>query len=265
MSLYEGLTLVLSTVGTMFTVFLGFRQLRQAAPAAQAVPAGPPSYPTPPTAGRGPGHHPDPARGVGGASPAYGVAPMSAPSMEYGRAPVAPVPARYPTYGAPPRPHGAQYPSPAWAARRVRPRSVTAASVLLFVAAALQPVALLAYYGIEFLINAEAGATDLSNGGALDVAVFGVVAVLCGILGILLARGNRVAAWLVWVFGAFGVPLAALTIVGLLLSLLYPAEDQDPAGLLAVVVIYLIVVFVAIAASAGLLINSKARDFFFKK
>src|SRR5262245_41689994 len=134
MSLYEGLSLVLTTLGTMFTVWLGFRQLRQTAPAtAGPVPAGPPQYVAAPPAGRPP--------------PGYGVAPVSPPGTPYGRAPAPPAPAPYPPYG-PPRPHVQYHPPQAWTARRVRPQSVTAASVLLFVAAALQPIALIAYYGI---------------------------------------------------------------------------------------------------------------------
>jgi hypothetical protein len=264
MSLYEGLSLVLSMFGTMFTVYLGFRQLRQTAPAIEAVPAGPVAYGAPPLTGFGPGQRPAPAPGFGGPPSAYGVAPAPTHAGQRGWTPVSPAPVRGPTYGAP-RPQGGQYPVPGWPMRRVRPQSVKAASILLFVAAALQPIALLAYYGIEFAINAEAATTDLDAAGVVDVTVFGIVAVLCGILGILVARGNRVAAWVVWILGVLGVPFSALTVFGLLLTLLYPSEGQDPASLLAVVVIYLIVVSLAIVASAGLLINAKARDFFFKK
>jgi hypothetical protein len=146
-----------------------------------------------------------------------------------------------------------------------RPQSVTVASILLFVAAALQPVAVIAYYGIEFAINAEAAATDLSDAGVRDVIAFGILAVLCGILGIFVARGKRTAAWLVWIFGLLGVPLAGVAVLGLVLLLLYPSADAEPAALIGVVVAYLIVVAVAIATSAILLLGSKARDFFFKR
>lgn len=310
MSLYEGLSLVLSTLGTLFTVYIGFRQLRQPA-GAQPVPAGAPHY-LAPGHGPGAGYRPEPVRGtggapvygaaggMGGAPPAYGVAQVPTGPTLYGRAPVAPSP--YPTSGAPvsgapisgapisgaptsgaptsgpPRPYGGPYsgaynapygapfaPAAAVPARRVRPKSVTAASVLLFIAAALQPLTLLAFYGIEYAIDAEAAAEDLSGAGVVDVTVFGIIAVLCGIIGIMVARGSRVAAWIVWILGLLGVPFALLTIAALVFTLLSPAEGQDPAGLLAVVVIYLVFVFVAIAASAALLINSKARDFFFKR
>jgi len=316
MSLYEGLSLVLSTFGTLFTVYIGFRQLRQAPAGAAPLPAGPPAqYLAPPGHLPGPGYRPDPARGMagapvhgmagamgsapvhgmGGAPPAHGVAPVPAAPTLYGRAPVSPSP--YPTSGAPtsgapisgapisgaptsgpPRPYGGPYSGPynapygaryavaaAIPARRVRPKSVTVASVLLFIAAALQPVTLLAFYGIEYAIDPEAAAEDLSGAGVVDVTVFGIIAVLCGIIGIMVARGSRVAAWIVWILGLLGVPFALLTIFGLLYTLINPTEGQDPAGLLAVVVVYLIFVFVAIAASAALLINSKARGFFFYK
>jgi len=252
--MYEGLSLVLSTLGTMLTVYLGFRQLRQTAPAtAQAAPAmstGLAPYPVSPPAAPGAWHRPDPARGVAPAPVAY------VPAR---------VPGQYSPYGGPPRPHGVPYQPQAWTAPRVRPRSVTAASILLFVAAALQPIALLAYYGIEFAIDPEAAATDLGAAGVADVTVFGIVAVLCGILGIFVARGNRVAAWFVWIFGLLGIPGAILTVAGLVLLMISPTEDQDPASLLVVVVVYLIFVVIAIAISAGLLLNSKARDFIFKK
>jgi uncharacterized membrane protein len=282
MSLYEGLSLVLSTLGTMVTVYLGFRQLRQAAPAAQAMAA---SYPAP-TRGPGLEYGVGPVPGAGATPSTYGVPPAG---MEYGRAPAPPSPtfgapsagappahgaapvhgapppySRPPAHGAPPT-YGATDPARGLAARQVRPRSVRAASILLFITAALQPLTLLAYYGIEFAINADDAAADLSDAGVTDVTIFGAVAVLCGILGILVARGNRAAAWLVWVFGGLGVPFAALSILGFMLILLDPNEQQGPVGLLLVVVAYLIVVSFALTASAALLINSKARDYFFKK
>jgi hypothetical protein len=199
---------------------------------------------------------PTPAQG---APPAYVGPPVYGAQPPYGAAPYGSPPA----YGAPP--FGAPEASRGLPARRVRPRSVRAASILLFITAALQPLTLFAYYGVEYAINAESAAADLSDAGVTDVTIFGVVAVLCGILGILIARGNRVAVWFVWVSGVLGVPFAALTVLGFLLILIDPTDEQGPVGLLLVVVAYLIVVSLALAASAGLLINSKARDFFFKK
>jgi hypothetical protein len=264
MSLYEGLSLALSTFGTMVTVYLGFRQLRPAVPVpAQALSSEPPSHLPPPTHGPGHGYALGPAAGTATSPSNAPSAP--APATVYGRAPVAPFPASVPTYGGPTTYGAPPAVLPGMPARRVRPTSVRAASILLFVTAALQPVTMLAYYGIEFAINADAAATDLSGSGVSDVTIFGVVAVLCGILGILVARGNRVAVWLVWVFGVLGVPFVALTIVGFLLILLDPNAEQSPVGLLVVVVVYLVIASLALSASAGLLLNSKARDFFFKK
>jgi hypothetical protein len=141
---------------------------------------------------------------------------------------------------------------------------VRSASILLFVTAALQILLLLAYYGIEYAINAKTAAADLSNGGVGDAAFFGVVAVLCGILGILVARGNRIAVWFVWVFGLLGVPFAALATIGEILVMTDPTESHAPVALVAVTVAYLFIASFALAASAALLLDSKARDFVFK-
>jgi hypothetical protein len=280
MSLYEGMSLVLSTVGTMVTVYLGFRQLRQAAPA--ATPAAPPgvaapaagsagappglaSYTAQPTHRPGPEHSRVPASGAGAGSTAYGVGWMPAPP--YGRAPAPtpaslPAPAQYPTsgapqaYGAPPA-HRAPHPR-----LRVRPTSVRAASILLFVAAALQPVPLFANYVIAYAINAAAPSGVFS---AANVTIVGVVAILCGILGILLARGSRVAAWCVWVSGLLEVPFAAAAILRVLAGHAAPGEELAAGLWKTAVLAYLVVVSLAIAASGIMLINSEARAFFFGK
>jgi hypothetical protein len=291
MSLYEGLSLVLSTVGTMFTVYLGFRQLRQAAPAAMpaalpdtaaptagsvGAPPGLGSYTAQPTHRPGPEHRRLPASGAGAGSAPYGVGRMPAPP--YGRAPTPtpvspPAPVRYPTSGAP-QAYGAP---PAYRAPhppvRGRPTSVRAASILLFVAAALQPVVLFARYVIVYATN-----TGTASGVHFNIATvtfLGVVAILCGILGILLARGSRVAAWCVWVFGLVGVPFAAVALYRVLPNLAIlanpppafatPGETLRARLWVIIVVAYLVVVSLAIAASGILLINSKARAFFFRK
>ena len=256
MSVYEGLSLALSTFGTMATVFIGFRQLRQAVPAARATT---PAYYAAPAYGHGPGYGP-------GQPPGQGAAPTPG-RMEYGRAPVVPPP----PYGAPPT-HGwppayappSGYMAPGRPGARPRPGSVRLASIFLFLAAALQPVTMIAYYGLEYTIDSEAASTDVRNSGAADLTIFAIVAVLCGLLGILIARGNRVAAWLVWVFGALAVPFAALAFFGLLLQMVNP-DGETPVGLLVVVMLYLLVVSFALAASAVLLLNSKARTFFFQR
>jgi hypothetical protein len=236
MSMYEGLTLLLSMFSTFATVYIGFRQLRQAAPAPAAAATHPMAYQVPPT---------------------YAASPP-APAM--GRAPVTPAPAPYPAYGGPHYPVPAA--TPAQPGRRVRPGPVRAASILLFLAAALQPVTLLAYYGIEYAINAEAARTDLGGSGVTDLTIFGIIAVLCGILGILIARGSKGAVWTVWVLGALGVPFAGIAILGLLLNMVSPAADSGPVGLLLIVVAYLVVVSLALTVSACLLLNPKARAFF---
>jgi hypothetical protein len=266
MSLYEGLSLALSTIGTLFTVYLGFRQLGRAAPATapaaslgvaapsagwQAVAPRNGTYPAPPTPRPGRQYRPVPMP----AAPAGYGPPGVVPTSPYPPTPAAtwhPPAAAPPAFRAPPVPV------------RTRPKPVRTASVLLFAVAALQPVVLLTYYGIEFAMNAELASADFSDAGAADVAVFGVIAVLCGILGIFVARGSRVAAWCVWAGGVLAVPLAILGALGIVLAIVMPTEDQEaPAGLLAVVAAYLIVVSITIAWSAILLLNSKARAFFF--
>jgi len=276
MSLYEGLSLVLSTVGTLFTVYLGFRQLGRAAPAtASAAPAtslgvaspsaggvyggvyGAPrvaTYPAPPAPSPGYQYRPAPTSGAPTAPTPYG-RPGAAPTSPYPPGPAVPWPAPAaapPVYRTPPAPV------------RVRPKPVRTASILLFVVAALQPVVLLSYYGIEYAMNAELASEDFSNAGVADIAVFGLLAVLCGILGIFIARGSRVAAWCLWASGVLAVPLAILGALGIVLAMVTPTEDQAThPGLLAVVAAYLIVVSIAIAWSAILLLNSSARAFFF--
>jgi len=256
MSVYEGLSLALSTFGTMATVFIGFRQLRQAAPAPQAAT---PAYYAPPVHGQGLAY-----------GPVYAPRPGNAPPpgrMEYGRAPVAAAP----PYGPPPA-HGGYpaYAPPAYAAAvrptvRPRPGSVRLASIFLFMAAALQPVTMIAYYGLEYAIDSAAASTDVRNAGAADLTIFGILAVLCGVLGILIARGNRVAAWVVWVFGALAVPFSALAFFGLLLQMIAPGTQPTSVALLVVVMVYLLIISFALAASAVLLLNAKARAFFFQR
>jgi hypothetical protein len=137
------------------------------------------------------------------------------------------------------------------------------ASILLFAVAALQPVVLLTYYGIEYAMSAELASEDFSDAGVVDIAIFSVIAVLCGILGIFVARGSRVAAWLVWASGVLAVPITILTALGIVLTMVTPTSEQTHVGLLTVVVVYLMVVSIAITWSAILLLNSNARAFFF--
>src|SRR4029450_6306637 len=53
MSVFEGLSLLVSTIGTLGSVFIGMRQLRQGAPVAQAT-----AYAPPPTVYAPPPQHP---------------------------------------------------------------------------------------------------------------------------------------------------------------------------------------------------------------
>jgi hypothetical protein len=271
MSIYDGLTLVLSSVSTFATVYIGFRQLRQAAPASAAGSAATaPAYYAPPaqTAWPAPSHYPQaappaaPSHYPQAAPPTAPIPQPAAPPL--GRATVPPPqPAPAPPYGAPHYQY--QYPAPGAPAPMVRPAPVRLASILLFLAAAVQPVAMIAYYGLEYALNAETARKDLGSSGVSDLVVFGLVAVYCGLLGIFIARGNRGALWTVWVSAAIGVPFSLLAILGLLLQTVEPGQGNSPAGLLLVVAAYLVVAASALAAAAGLLLNQKARAFFFRR
>jgi hypothetical protein len=202
------------------------------------------------------------------APPAHGRAAVP-PQQAYPAQPYGPPQHGAPQYGAPQ--YGApqyQYPvpgAPAAPATRALPAPVRQASILLFVAAALQPLAMIAYYGLEYAINADTARKDLGNAGVSDLVVFGIIAVFCGLLGIFIVRGKRGALWTVWVSALIGVPFSLIAILGLLLQTVSPTEGQSPGSLLLVVAAYLVVVAVALAGSAILLLNAKARAFFFTR
>jgi hypothetical protein len=253
MSVFEGLSLLISTVGTLGSVFIGLRQLKQGAPVAQAA---------------------MPAAGVHAVQPH---APQATPPTAYAPPPTA--------YAAPPQPpatyrptpppqgyppshqptvHGA---APVRPATRPRPTSVAAASLLLYLAAALQPVVFLLYYGISYVMDPEAATQDFENAAVADFLGLGAIALFSALLGIFVARGSRVAAWIVWVVALFAVPLCGLVSLGSLLQT-YALTDGETAiaGEIAALIIgYFSLVTIAYLIGSILLLTGKARAFFFKR
>ena len=247
MSFYEALSLVISSVGTLGSVYVGMRQLRQGAPVAQAT-AAPvvPGLAAPHAAGHAPGPQPTV---YAPPPPATAYAPPPQPPA-YGQ------PARSTVYGsAPVRP-----------ALRPRPRSVTAASLLLYLAASLQPVVFALYYAISYGIDAEAARNDFESAALTDLIGLGAIGLFSALLGIFVARGSRVAAWTVWAVALLAVPMCGIVSVGLLLQTFAPEEGTAIDGAIAVLIIgYFSLVTVTFVVGAILLLTGRARDFFFKR
>jgi hypothetical protein len=143
----------------------------------------------------------------------------------------------------------------------LRPSSVTAASVLLFIAAATHPLMVAVYYTIRFATAPTEAAAELSDEGVVDVLVFGGVAFLTALLGVGLVRDNRVAVWCVWVVGGFALLVLGVTAVANLLT----ALAVGPGGAFAFEALevlflgYVVFVLIAYVAAAILLAISRAR------
>jgi hypothetical protein len=210
-SLYEALSLIVSSVGTLGTVYIGLRQLRQNAPR----PA--PSHPVP---------------------------------APYGHAPV--------PYGHP-GPH-APAPWPVPAAPR-RPSSVTAASLVLFAAAAIHPFVVVLYYVIRLATAPDTAAEELRNEGIIDVLVFGGVAFLTALVGVFVARASRVALRSVWVLGALSVAGLCLLGLGFTGAALGP-DEYRPSGFEWLFLAYFTFGLIAYAVAAVLLVQARSRAYF---
>jgi hypothetical protein len=248
MSVYEALSLIVSTMGTLGSVYVGVRQLRQAAPAAAAPVAPPPSGPTyvPPAASAPPTAYAPPAHPTAYPPPAQPTA-YAPPHQPGGYAPTA-------YAGAPARPAG-----------RPRPTSVTAASLLLYLAATLQPVVFALYYGITYLIDAESAVADFQDAAVEDFLGLGAIALLSALLGIFVARGSRVAAWLVWVLTFLTVPFCGLVTAGSVLQAVQPTGEPVSGAVTALVIGYFTLVTITYLVGSILLLTGKARAFFFKR
>jgi hypothetical protein len=221
-SLYEALSLIVSSVGTLGTVYIGLRQLRQNAPRVAAT-------------------HPVPAP--------YGHAPAPVP---HGHAPG--------PYGPGPYGHPGPVPRPLPAAPR-RPSSVTAASLVLFAAAAIHPFVVVLYYVIRLAIEPGKAAAELSNEGIVDVLVFGGIAFLTALVGVFVARASRVALWCVWVLGALSIVTMCLLGLGFAGATLGP-EAYRPSGFEWLFLGYFSFALLAYMVGALLLIPARSRAFF---
>jgi hypothetical protein len=198
-SLYEALSLVVSSVGTLGTVYVGLRQLRQSTPA--------PAYPVPAPYGRAvthdPMHHPQPRR----------------------------------------------------------PPSVTAAGVLLYVAASAHPFFVALYYAIRLATAPRSGAAELGDEGIVDVLIFGGIAFLSALLGVFIIRGSRVALRCAWVLGVLSMIFLCLLAVGATLAML-GAEEGRPRGYELLFLGYFAFVLVMYTVGAILLTSARSRAFF---
>jgi hypothetical protein len=211
MSLYEGLSLLVSLVGTLFTIYLGLRQLRQAPP------------PTP-------GTPPPPSHGA-----------------PYG-----------PTYGR------ARVPTAPVGVARTRPGSVTVASLFLYAAAAVQIIVLVSGWTYSLLDNTSEPLLDrFGPEAAIDLLGFGVIGVCCALLGLFVARGGRISAWLTWLLGVVGLLFFAFLALAALGFALDPTLEIEPDEVSALVFtsIYCSVLSILFITSASVLFNPAAWSF----
>src|SRR5262245_6503343 len=197
MTLYEGLSLLVSALGILSTVYIGVRQLQR--PAA-AVPT--PAYARP--------------------APAY-VAP--------------------PSY------------------LRRAPGLITAGCLLLYAAAATQPVVFALYYGVRYATAPAGTSRAFGDDVVIDVLVLGGIALVSALLGVFVARRSRVAQALVVTLGALSTLL--LVAMGLaLLGLLVDPSAPPLTGLDLLGLGYLLVVVVAYIGCAALLLPTSSRGYF---
>jgi hypothetical protein len=146
-------------------------------------------------------------------------------------------------------------------AARPRPSSVTAASLVLFVAAATHPFVVVLYYTIRFATAPTSTAAELGGEGFIDLLVFGGIAFFSALLGVFVARGRRPALWSVWVLGAVSMVL----LCGLALSAVLTALGPEASGLGGFELLflgYIAFVLVAYVIGAGLLVTAGSRAFF---
>ncbi len=142
-----------------------------------------------------------------------------------------------------------------------RPTLVSAASLLLYVAATTQPVVFAIYYGIQFASDAAAASQELGNEGFIDVLGLGGIALGSALLGIFVGRGSRVARALVWSLGVVSVLLFLLLGVGILRLLVDP-QGVSFGGLDYLFFGYLYLVLAAYMSGAGVLLPPAARAYF---
>jgi hypothetical protein len=138
---------------------------------------------------------------------------------------------------------------------------VTAASLVLFVAAVTHPFVVVVYYTVRFATAPNSAAEELGGEGLVDLLVFGGIAFLSALLGVFVTRGSRRALWSVWVLGALSMVLLFLLAGGALLTAMGP-EAGSLGGFDLLFLGYLGFVLMAYAIGALLLVTTRSRAYF---
>jgi hypothetical protein len=138
---------------------------------------------------------------------------------------------------------------------------VTAASLVLFVAAATHPFVVVMYYTLRFATAPALAAAELGGEGYIDLLVFGGVAFLSALLGVFVSRASRIALWSVWALGALSSVLLCLLALAAVLTALGP-ETSGLGGFELLFLGYLAFVLVAYVIGAGLLVAPGSQAFF---
>jgi hypothetical protein len=149
-----------------------------------------------------------------------------------------------------------------WRASTLRPVAVTAASLLLYTAAAVQPVVFVAYYGIRYATDPHAATRDFGQEGYIDVLGLGAIALVSALLGVFIARRSRVARGLVWALGGASAGVLGLMCVGTLLASLDPDQPALAGGFQLLFFGYVTFICLAYLVGAGLLLAASARSYF---
>jgi hypothetical protein len=164
---------------------------------------------------------------------------------------------------SPVAPGGSGLPDPQpWPAPARRPALVTAASLLLYAAAVVQPVVFVIYYGVRYAVDPVTVGRDFSDEGYIDILGLGGIALVAALLGLFIARGSRPARVLVWTLafasGAFLFLICAATVLATL------APDQSELGGASQLLFFGYVALVGTAFVVGgcLLVPASARAHF---
>jgi hypothetical protein len=138
---------------------------------------------------------------------------------------------------------------------------VTAASLVLFAAAAIHPFVVVLYYVIRLVTAPGTAAEEISNDWIVDVLVFGGIAFLTALVGVFVTRASRVALWCVWVVGSLSVVTMCLLGLGFAGAALGP-EAYRPGGFEWLFLGYFAFALLAYMVGALLLIPGRSRAFF---
>ncbi len=165
--------------------------------------------------------------------------------------------------GASGQPHPQPWPAPApRPAQPPRPVPLTVASLLLYAAAAVQPVVFVLYYGIRYAVDPVTVGREFADEGYIDILGLGAIALVSALLGLNIARGSRTARALVWILAfASGAVLFFMCAATLLASL---APDQPELGGAFALLFFGYVALVCTAYVVGgcLLVPAPVRAYF---